>query len=152
MSYLNSNYNANASRTNGQYVPAEQTKVKEETNQEQQTSAAENSDKAVSAEKAMDFLGAQGALNKALFLNVNTHKKTDLSQLNDAELSKAIESMVGKYVDEESAARIAGFTADFMAAVEEGAKFAREEFADISEDTANLLGIAGAEAKLESLA
>lgn len=149
MGYLDSNFNT--TRANGSYVPAEQPKVKEDASKEKETSSAGQSESVVSAEQAMNFLGVQGALNK-VFINVSPHVKTGLSQLNDAELSKAIESLVGKYVDEESAARIAGYTADYMAAVEEGAQFAKDEFADISEDTANLLGVAGAEAKLESLA
>lgn len=144
MGYLDSNFNT--TRANGSYVPAEQPKVKEDVNQEKNASSAEQTGSVVSAEQAMNFLGVQGALNK-VFINVSQHVKTGLSQLNDAELSKAIETLVSKYNDEDAIARITGSMAELETKFEESKNFALSEFPDLSEDAAGMLALAGVDAQ-----
>ena len=144
MGYLDSNFNT--TRANGSYVPAEQPKVKEDVNQEKDASSAEQTGSVVSAEQAMNFLGVQGALNK-VFINVSPHVKTGLSQLNDAELSKAIETLVSKYNDADAIARITGSMAELETKFEESNNFALSEFPDLSEDAAGMLALAGVDAQ-----
>lgn len=144
MGYLDSNFNT--TRANGSYVPAEQAKVKEDASKEKETSSAGQSESVVSAEQAMNFLGVQGALNK-VFINVSPHVKTGLSQLNDAELSKAIDSLVNKYNDADAIARISSSMAELETKFEESKNFALSEFPDLSEGSAEMLALAGVDAQ-----
>ena len=146
MGYLDSNFNANAAGTKGLYAAGEQAKVKEDVNKEKDTASAGQTGSVVSAEQAMNFLGVQGALNK-VFINVSQHVKTGLSQLNDAELSKAIETLVSKYNDEDAIARITGSMAELETKFEESKNFALSEFPDLSEDAAGMLALAGVDAQ-----
>ena len=145
MGYLDSNFNANAAGTKGLYAAGEPWKIKDDV-EKKEKNVAENGQKTeVSAETAMDFLGAQGVLNKAL-ININPKMKS-LSSLNEAEFSKAVESLINKYIDEDTIARITSSMDELATKFEESKNFALGEFPDLSEGAAEMLALAGVDAQ-----
>ena len=142
MSYWNLNYGVGGKNTNYQIdLPKD---ITEETPAKIEKKEENSEKKSISNEASLSMLDSQSAIAKGL-LGVGKHKS--LSGLNDAEFSKAVESLLNKYIDEDAVASITNSLEELATKLEEGKQFAMSEFGDISENSAEILSLAGIDAQ-----
>ena len=141
MGYLDSNYNASTHGAKGRYTPSEQKEINTEKEQSKNVVAEGNKKEQVSPEAAMGFLGAMAMQNQAIMKMAP--KQVELSELNGAELEKAIDALTKKYFDEDAIARIEESMAKFAEKLEDNKNFALNEFPDLTENTAEALALSG---------